>query len=115
MKLPLTTTILGDEITITEGKLNGKLGQWDEATSTITLDSDLPAYGKIVILIHEIMHVIESMLLDNKIIQERIDHEYINGGAFGICALLTSAGVISGMTEKDVHDFIEQQQNLNNA
>lgn len=110
MKLPIKTDILGDDITIQEGALTGKLGQWDESTSTITLKSGQSEFGKHVILLHEILHVVETMLLQNGAIKTRIDHDFITNASFGICALLTAAGVFNDLQEKDVIRFVEEQK-----
>lgn len=109
MKLPVKTEILGDEITIQEGKLENKFGQWDESTSTITIRDDLPKFGKRIILLHEIMHVVETMMLQNGIIKERLEHQFINAASFGICALLAATGALEGITMEDFNDFVREQ------
>jgi hypothetical protein len=110
MKLPIKTNILGDEITICENELSGKLGQWDEAEGTITIHKNQPEYGKRIILIHEVLHVVETIMLQQGILKKRINHDFIHNAAFGICALLTAAGMIEGMSEEDIYNFIANQQ-----
>lgn len=107
MKLPIKTTVLGDEINIVEAPLEDKLGQWDESTSTITINSEQSEYGKRIILIHEVLHVIETMMIQNEMLDRRVNHEFIQGASFGITALLTASGMLDGLTEKDYFDFIE--------
>jgi hypothetical protein len=110
MKLPVKTDILGDEIIIQEAALEGKLGQWDESSSTITIKSGQSEFGKRVILLHEIMHVVETMLLQNGVIKKRITHEFITTASFGICALLTAAGALEGLTVENIKDFVAEQE-----
>lgn len=106
---PVTTDALGDLITIRRGPTtNGALGQWDETTGTITLAPDQHPVGELIILVHEMLHAVETMLLQNGAIAARVDHEFIGAGAFGLATLLIHSGVCSAITPEQWLDFQEQ-------
>jgi len=113
MKLPINTDMFGYEITIQEGELKDKLGQWDESTSTITIKSDQPEYDKHVIFIHEIMHMVEITLIDTGILKEHINPDFIEAASFSICALLTECGALNGFTKESIADFIREREKNN--
>jgi len=100
MKLPVTFRALGASITIEEKKISA-LGQWDERTGSIALNPDQEEMGKFIILIHEAMHVVETMMLQNKSLKRRVNHDFISGAAYGLAAILVHAGAVEGFTAKD--------------
>jgi hypothetical protein len=107
MKLPAKIATLGHPIKVKEGKLKGKLGQWDEPKGVITIEKDQPKAGKLVTLAHEALHVVETMMIQNKLIKKRIKHEFISGAAFGVVAILAGVGAIKGIKLADLMNLEE--------
>ncbi|HVK87988.1 MAG TPA: DUF6782 family putative metallopeptidase [Kofleriaceae bacterium] len=103
MRLPVKFTTLGDEIAIEEREVDG-LGCFDTATGAIAIHPAQHPVGKLITLVHEAMHVGESTL------GFEIDHDYIEGAAFGVAAILIEAGAIEGLTSDDLRAFIREQQ-----
>lgn len=110
MILPVTFKSLGAAITIREEDLTEGLGCWDERTGTITLRSGLDPMGKLVILVHEAMHAVESMLIQNGAIKRRVDHDFIEGAAFGLATILVYAGAVQGVGIVEWNAFVDAQK-----
>lgn len=110
MKLPAKITILGDPIKIIEKPLVGKKGYWDESNATIVINKNQPRVGKLIVLIHESMHVIETMLLQNKAIKKRVTHEFITNASFGMAAILIGCGAIEGISNYDLMQFLKEDE-----
>lgn len=112
MKLPITTDILGAEINIKEEPFSDgeKVGEWHEGRGIVTIKSNEPEFGKHITLVHEFIHIAETMALQNGLINERIDHDFIYLISYVISALLVECGALVGLTRKDVEDFQRLQQ-----
>lgn len=52
------------------------------------------------ILIHEAMHVTETMMIDNDLMKKRINHDFIEAASYTICALLSATECLN-FTEED--------------
>lgn len=115
MKLPVTFRSLGDPITIEERDLDGPLGYWDEGAATIALDAAQPDAGKLVALLHEAMHVVESMMIQNGAIKRHVSHDFITGSAFAIATILVHAGAIEGVNAHDWKRFVRMLDAQNGA
>lgn len=86
-------TGLGRPIRIVRGDTGAALGAWDEGAGTITLRRNLDAAEALVILLHEAMHVVESAMVQNGAIRRRVNHDFVEGAAFGLATLLVGAGM----------------------
>lgn len=95
MVLPKKIKIGDLVIKIKQENIHPKKGQWDEKTKTITIHKDLPPAGKLVILIHEMLHVTETVLISNKQMKKRVNHDFISAASFGIAYLLSSCDFFS--------------------
>ncbi len=115
MKFPTKITILGDTINVIEKKFTGKnkskKGYFDTTKGIIAINKDIPKIGKFITLIHEAMHVVEVILLQNKVIKKHIDHDFIGGCSFGLAVILIACGAVKGITEKHLIKFWEDERN----
>jgi len=110
MKLPTTFHALGAPITVEEQDLQGQgLGFWDESTRTIVIEKNQPAMGKLITLVHEAMHVVETMMIENGAIKRRVSHDFITGSAFALATILVHTGAIEGVTPEDWAAFVKEQ------
>ena len=100
---------LGDPITIREEDLsNHKLecrGYWNPEKGEIVIDSTLDEIDKHAVLIHEFMHLIDDILIQNGIRKKRSSHDLILHMADNLLVLLVASGVIEKFTMKDVFEF----------
>lgn len=83
-------------------------GYFDPATGTIAIEKDQPEEGKVVILIHELLHTVAEMLRQQGTIKRQPQHAFITGAAPMLAYLLASCGVINGVTGHDVRRFMER-------
>ena len=97
----------GDPITISLRKCS-TLGHFNEKNGEICIDPDQPKVGYYVVLIHELMHLAESILIQNGALSERISHEYISNAAPIGLAALVYAGALKDLTSEDVDVFAEE-------
>lgn len=86
-------TGLGRPVRVVRGDTGAALGSWDDGAGTITLRRGLNDAEALVILLHESMHVVESMMVQNGAISRRVNHDFIEGAAFGLATLLVGAGM----------------------
>lgn len=107
MKLPVTFRALGAPITIQEKEIPN-LGSWDERTGAITIAPGQSEMGKVTILLHEALHVVETMMIQNKYLKRRVSHDFITGAAFGLATILVHAGAIQGVTPADWKAFVRE-------
>lgn len=104
-----TITCLGDPIVIREEPLSKGLGYTDESTGTIVIDSRQPEAGKHVILLHELLHLVDAMLVQSGLRKRRVDHEFIRHAAPNLLLVLVAAGMWKGLDFDDLADFMEGQ------
>ena len=111
MKLPTTFSALGAPITIREGECPpGALGFWDERDGSIVITPGQSEFGRLTILVHEAMHVVETMMIQNGALKRRVSHDYITGAAFALATILVHAGAAGDVTPKGWGDFCRSQE-----
>lgn len=87
-------------VSIREGPLpRGKYGEWDETTGIVTIAEDQHPIGKHVVLIHELLHVTESLLLQDGVIRRRVGEAFVTNAAPILLGLLICAGRYNGAAE----------------
>ena len=100
---------LGDPITIREEDLsNHKLecrGYWDPKVGEIVIDSTIDEIDKHAVLIHEFMHLIDDVLVQNGVRKKRSSHELILHMADNLLVLLIVSGLITKFTIEEVFEF----------
>ena len=99
----------GDPVTVKEVDLDGNLGCWDEKTGTIMVDKDSPEPGKHIVLIHEILHLAETALIQGGIIKDRIDHEFISNAAPMLLWSFVESGYYTGVSKEELGCFMEDE------
>lgn len=117
MRIPSTIDALGVSVHVRyarKGELpEGVKGSWrttGEASGEVLIRRGLPAAGRVVIVLHELMHAIDDMMVANGTTKRRIPHTWIEGGAFGLAALLVHLGAIDGVTPAAWRRFVEGLQ-----
>jgi hypothetical protein len=101
----------GDPVTVkfVDGIEGHNLGAWDERTGTIYIDKNQPKAGQCVVLVHELLHMSETMLRQVGIVKNEIDHEYITNAAPLILAALVDMGLFSGIGPDDLTEWLEAE------
>lgn len=74
----------------------------------VAINPDQPEAGKHVVLIHELLHVIEKLLIRNKIIKRRVDHEFITNAPAALLHILTYLGFYKGISFKQLTRFMKK-------
>ena len=91
-------------------------GKYDEKNETIYIKKSLPEEGKLLILIHEIIHVAESQLIEhgvlgklyNKFFRRIWGEALVTHLAPLLFAYLGQSGMLTGVTPEDAEKFVEQ-------
>lgn len=81
------------------------LGSADTRTGEICIEPNQPALGKVVVLVHEMMHIAEGSMLQGGFIKENINHDFIGGASLGIGIALARCGLLRGIGGRDVEEF----------
>jgi hypothetical protein len=101
--------VMGDGICIPvkeEVLSGGQLGCWDESEGDITITPDQPKVVKHIILIHEFLHVAESLLLGNGLIKRRTGEAFVTNAAPILLALLVNSGLYNGVTPDELAEML---------
>jgi hypothetical protein len=104
---------LGDDsdevsIQVAEPDSVGALGTWNPETWTLKIDPNQTPEQQLVILIHELLHFVETCMLVNGQMTRKVNHKFITNGAFGLAATLVHSGVIKGITPEAWDQFWEE-------
>ncbi len=99
----------GDPIQLKEGHVDDGLASFDERNGELIIRGDLPEAGKHVVLIHELLHLAESMCEQAGILDERVNHDFIHQAAPVILAALVDCGFYTGIGLQEMKEFIDQQ------
>lgn len=105
---PFTITAFGTPIKVREASLKYALGSWNETTGEILIEKDQPEIGKYVVLIHELLHLAETMCLQAGIIKRRVSHKFIGSAPVILFMSLVEAGFWSGTDPAAALKFVEE-------
>jgi hypothetical protein len=110
---------LGDDsdevsILVTEPE-GGALGTWNPETWTLKVSPNQTPEQQLVILIHELLHFVETCMIANEQMSRKVNHSFITNGAYGLAATLVHSGVIKGIKPEDWDDFWEKQNAAESA
>lgn len=83
-------------------------GAWDETTGEILIKRDQPKVGKYIVLLHELLHMSETLLKQGGIIKRRISHDFITHAAPLMLAFLVDGGIVTDVTPDEMTAFIEE-------
>jgi hypothetical protein len=87
------------------------LGNWDETTGEINLRDHPSTIPGAIILIHESMHMAESILLQEGIIEQRVPEEFIENAASMILYAMACVWLLKDpMTPSQIEQFISEQK-----
>jgi hypothetical protein len=111
---------LGDDsdevsILVTELDSPGALGTWNPETWTLKIAPGQTREQQLVILIHELLHYVETCMIANGQMKRKVNHGFITNGAYGLAATLVHSGVIKGIKPEDWDDFWEKQNAAESA
>lgn len=113
-KFPEKVNIFGADIYIREARLHGPLGRFECDTGTIWIEEDQRWEGKCIIFIHEMLHAVNELLIQNGFCKRHIDHRFIEGASPAILAFLIQAGLVTEMSIEDLLRFLQQTQRVHN-
>jgi hypothetical protein len=99
-------------IRITETQNKGALGSYDPQKGELRVSPGQSPEQQLVILIHELLHFVETCLLVEGHIKRAINHNFITNGAYGLAATLVHSGVIKGITPAAWDAFWVKQREL---
>ena len=96
MKFPKTIlTPAGEEIPLRMADLKGKgLGYWSLTKKEIVIEDNQPDAGKLVILVHEMLHLIDDQLVAAGALKRRTQHGFIHNSALPLVGLLSLNGFL---------------------
>lgn len=112
LPLPVSFDDLGTPLSIVRRAYDEKHGQFDPRIGEVALGDHHCAFGERVILIHEAMHVAETMLIESGFMKRRISHAFITAAAFGIAVILFRAGAFPDLTEGDFEAFKQRAEEI---
>lgn len=100
------------KIAVVRRKLKGAHGEFDAHNLTISINPGQSIPEEWVVLVHELLHLIESNLLESGVIKRRIDHRFITHAAPVLFGVLGMSGMLTGVTSAEakrlVRDWIKQ-------
>jgi len=99
----------GDPITVREEVLEGGLGYFDESTFEIVLDSEQPEAGKLVILLHELIHASETAMLQWGVMDERLSETAVEAMSMFLSTALARLGVVQPVDVESFETFLVNQ------
>jgi len=108
----MTIETLGDPLTIKEADETGdKLGYFDERNGEIRVNKNQPWVGKNIVLLHELLHVVDIMLVQSGAKKRRMNHGELHNLAPNLLAVLVAAGLWKlDVTMEEVTEFWEAQE-----
>jgi hypothetical protein len=83
-------------------------GYWDERTGVICIDPNQPIPEQWIILFHELLHVIESSLVQSGIINRRVNHDFITNAAPLLFGTLAMSGLIEGISSQEAKRMVRR-------
>lgn len=101
-----------DEVSIqvAEPDSVGALGTWNPETWTLKISPGQTREQQLVILIHELLHFVETCMIVNGQMARKVNHTFITNGAYGLAATLVHSGVIKGISPEDWDAFWGSQK-----
>lgn len=96
------------DLQIIEGKME-KLGVYSPDKRTITINANLSNVEKNITLVHEFIHVTETMLLNAGIIKKRFRHTDTDHVAMNLVFLLVLSGKYKGISKKEMVDYWSEE------
>lgn len=99
--LPDGTELYGGQITVREESLDEGKGYYDAKNGEIVLEEDQPPSGKLIILLHELIHAAETAALRIGDLEERLPEHLVTmmAGMLGRCLMETD------LVDFDIDDF----------
>lgn len=110
LPLPVSFDDLGVPLSIVRRAYDEKHGQFDPRIGEVAIGDHHCAFGERVILIHEAMHVAETMLIESGFMKRRISHAFITAAAYGMAVILYRAGAFPDLTDEDLEAFQRQEE-----
>jgi hypothetical protein len=110
MPIP-TRIVLSDEqsFPVEQKSLNGPLGCLDRATGAIFIEENQPEVGKWTVLLHEMLHLVAELLVQNGTMKRQPPEAFITNAAPGLLIMLVRSGLWSWISEEDLQEFINSQ------
>lgn len=110
--IPSSIKFADKKIKVIQKKLGGKLGCLDINCNTIFIEKDQMEIGKMVILIHELIHLADLLNVESKIYKKGLTETQVESIAGILTILLISNNIISGFSNKDIISFLTYYKEL---
>lgn len=107
--IPERITIYGWSVSVVQKSLGGPLGYYDRILGEIALEIAQPEAGKHVVLMHELIHFAADCLVGNGAICRQPAEKFVEGAAPILLHALVSAGLYSGLSERELDRFFRSQ------
>lgn len=107
-KIPNQLSIADEIITIEETKLDGKLGCIDTAKSKIYIETNQPPIGKVIILIHEMLHLVDEQCKAQKVYKKGLTEKQIENvaGVLTLILLQNDLLTLAKFSRKEIDEFV---------
>jgi hypothetical protein len=101
--LPNKIEYMGDEIIVTWKNLDREeaTGMWADSFMHILLDPNQPDIEKIDTIIHELMHYMETKMINDGARKRGISHDYITNAATCLSIMLGKYGLLKNVSESE--------------
>jgi hypothetical protein len=83
------------------------LGYWDPGVEVV-IEENQPELGKLIILVHELLHVIDDHLVAAGVTKRRTQHEFIRNAAFPLVAMLAQNGFLKDFPSEEADAFLAE-------
>lgn len=94
-------------ILIRIGHPGSGLGHFNPQVGEIVIDADQPYAGKHIVLVHELLHVVDEMLVSCGHRKRRVSHDWISKAAPNLLACLIETGQWRGLSIEDLTEFLD--------
>ena len=109
-KLPKKVYIASDKaIPVHQEDLQGKaLGYYDPKGERIALEEGQPELGKWIVLIHEVLHALDSQNVANGLYKRKLTEEQVTYLASGLFASFALSGGLPKFNKRTIINFFKE-------
>lgn len=98
------------------------LGQFDQRSLEIRIRQNQPEAAKVLILMHEMLHVCENMLMERgilglpyRLLRRWIGEQFVENMSSCLFQLMAQSGMLTGCSADDARQWIAEQFESGNA
>jgi hypothetical protein len=106
-KIPSSIKVGNKKIKVVQKDLDGKLGCLNTISNTIFIEKNQPEVGKIIILIHELIHLADLMNVQAKVYKRRLTEAQVESTAGVLSLILVSNKIVCGYSQKEINELLK--------